>query len=163
MKTTYSIKEKSMLNSYERLILESLLKKDRCIEDISKDTSLDLNIIQNALMSLLTKCFIKKELDLYCVIKDQVKAYQNTKEAMEDQISERELLLHSMLYKSTPLSFFKVYLNEKDEIILKGMIKNLQVFLTEAQKNKNNNATKEEKIFIFGENNYVNTIKNITA
>jgi hypothetical protein len=151
-----------MLNSYERIVIESLLKKNRNLEDINHDTSLENSIIQNSLMSLLTKRFIKKELDLYCVILDQVKQYLTSKESLSDQLSEREILINSMLYKSCPLNFYKVHLSEKDQTILNGLLKNLENFFEEIQKKNNkSHSTKDEQIFILGGSNYVNTIKNI--
>jgi predicted transcriptional regulator len=151
-----------MLNSYERVVIESLLKRSRDINNIQEDTGLDIDVIQNTLMSLLTKGFIKKELDLYCTCNERIKYYQESKDSILDQFAEREILLNSMLHANSPMAFYKVYLNKKDKVILEGILKNLKDFLTEAQTNKNNlNNTKDEMLFILGENNYVNTIKNI--
>jgi predicted transcriptional regulator len=151
-----------MLNSYERIVIDSLLKKPKTIEKLITDSDLSETSIQNTLMSLLTKGFIKKELNLYEVFRDRLVSYQQSDESKEDLLSERELLFSSLIREHQKLNIHKVYLSKEDKAILKGLIHNLESFLR-GLNNEQNHQTKDETLIIYGENNYVSTIKNIIS
>lgn len=145
----------------ERMILESVNKSAKDLEQIHEDTGLDKSICTNVLFSLLAKNLIIIDFNVYRLNKNLSEAILSELTDQRNRCVEinalvRECVKLSLLEGSDTFKFKKVYMSEKDKKLLKAMLYNIETFLDglKSQKGK----TKEETFVFWGGENYANAI-----
>jgi len=152
------------LNLIERLVIDSLLKTKKTTYQLMHDTSLSEIVLNNTIMSLLAKSFIKQELETFKVNQSGIQSIMDAINSETSLIAEREILTQSIIRnnKNDPSNFrvHKVFMTEKEETIFNGLIYNLNEFLS-TLKSDQEELTKNEKIIIIAKENYENIINTL--
>lgn len=136
----------------DRMIINSVSKKNRNIQAIATDTNLSCDIIKIVLEDLLIKNIFTLKASEYFINQylntDQVKGI-NSKDSID---VEKIQIAKSALKKEAGFNLEKFALSKKDEVIFEGMLKSLKMFI-DSSKIKDA-TTKEENLFFWGQNNY---------
>mgnify|MGYP002025777572 CR=1 FL=1 len=147
----------------ERMILESINKGDKSLNEIKHDSGMDQQICENVLYSLMAKGLIKIEGTKYKMnagLSEAIIAELKDQLNMTVEIGSlvRECVKSSILKGNDSFKFKKVYMSESDKKFLKGMLYNLETFLDGLKSNKG--PTKEETFIFWGGENYAKAVSN---
>lgn len=141
----------------ERMVLESINKAAKSLDDIQEDTGLAGELCLNVVFSLSAKNLIVSKAGKYAFnanlcegIIAELKDSQNR--AVELNMLIRECVKDTIMGDGQSFSFKKVYMNEKEKKLLKAMLYNLESFLEGLKENKG--KTKDETFVFWGNENY---------
>lgn len=150
------------INLIERIIIESIYRKEKDFDDIYNDTNLPKTVIENCLMSLLSKNIIIKKLDRYYLNNNLSEEAIQAISSKTNKLNAKKLIMNEIIEssKGDDLGFYKVSMSEKEEKILKGLFYNVEEFLKGLETNKEAKTT-DERIIFWGENTYGKVINNI--
>lgn len=140
---------------FERIILESLEKNEKTLPELIEDTALNEKLIFHCLKNLAAKNIILIQERKY-TLNYQGKEQWNQNLLQADHLKlELQELLEGMLnvaLKKTPESLLKirkVHMEEKDEMILKAMLINVENFLQELEKKSTRSKKTSHKKIVF--------------
>jgi hypothetical protein len=134
---------------FERIILESLEKEQSTLKKIKEDTALNENILGRSLQHLVAKNMVLVEREVYSLNQKNKEEWKSFLLKEENVSLELQELLEGILkvaLKKNPQGFMKikkVHLGERDEIILKAMLKNIETFIAGLE----NLTPKKERTF----------------
>jgi hypothetical protein len=141
----------------DRLIINSLSKGNNDLTSIQKDTDIDYRIIEmvtqdlvikNIIITMDNKLHINKNIN-----EEQAREINNSK----DLNNEKIYVAKSLIHENKNFELKKYSLDNKNQILFEGMLKNITQFL-DCNKIKES-KTKDEKLFIFGFGNYSQIVK----
>lgn len=151
----------------ERMIIESLAKKEKNLWALSEDTGIEENLLKILLQEMLQKAWIKfgqgeyflspsKDLGWISEINSQRNLEGEVKELLESMVS---------LHFKDPQSLFKVQkleLTEDEEKLLNSHLKNLEQFFQNIRhsrmKKPLKGQTKKQKVVVWGAGFYQDLI-----
>lgn len=149
------------INLVERLVLESLQARKKNISELETCTSLNRELIQTILQSLISKSLIITEETKYRVNNNLSKAIKDgLNNSLDIKIELAEILnaTYNLRKGDTFLKLQKVHMNEKEEKLFHGMLYNMESFLKNLEK-KDEKLSKKKVIF-WGGGNYGKLINN---
>lgn len=153
----------------ERIVLESVSKKDKNIYELSLDTNLEQGLLLNILPELLMKNLIKYNRGIYSINKEQSLRWSetiNSKDSIKEEVKELFTNLVNEYFnkeqnkksKDTDLKVQKVWLSFDEEKLLNMHLVNLENFFKNIKLGRERNPIKEktheQKVVIWGVSNY---------
>lgn len=157
------------MNSYnltilERMVLETLQIRTKSLAEISNATSVEKELLNQIIQSLLCKGLImmeEKNFSINKVLNQAIKDELNDSIALMSEVNE---IVNSCLRKAinteskSSFKLKKVNMSGREEKIYSGLIYNLESFLNSLIKTEN---IKDQKIVFWGEGNYEDIKNNI--
>lgn len=161
----------------ERIVLESVAKKEKNLEELSIDTNLEHALLLNILPNLLMRNILKYQRGTYSIDKEQsllwltgINKDENLKEetkelftSLVNQYFKKDIEIQSK--KSSTLKVQKVWLTKDEEVILNGHMINLENFFIGVKNMRKINPirekTHEQKVVIWGISQYSNLVHGI--
>jgi CRISPR/Cas system-associated protein Csx1 len=160
----------------ERIVIESIAKKEKNIYELSIDTNLNQPLLLNILPELLMKNLIKYHRGIYSIDLQQSLMWKNTinkKINLKEEVKELFASIVNDYFnesisqneKNSELKIQKVWLDKNEELILKNHLNSLDNFLKTIKQNHEKKSMKpktfEQKILIWGVSNYSQLIDGI--
>jgi hypothetical protein len=160
----------------ERIVIESIAKKEKNIYELSIDTNLNQPLLLNILPELLMKNLIKYHRGIYSIDLEQSLMWKNTinkKVNLKEEVKELFASIVNDYFnesissneKNSELKIQKVWLDKNEELILKNHLNTLDNFLKTIKQNREKKSIKEktfeQKILIWGVSNYSQLIDGI--
>jgi GTPase involved in cell partitioning and DNA repair len=147
------------VTTIERILLESLNKSPKTLVELQDDLNFSTETIQNILLSLIPKGMVNQRLNKYHVNTLTCQAQLdmlNNKDNLQEEVIE--IVSNSI---NSDFKLKKVALSSEDKAILKSLLFNLDKFLEEVSKKKNQCATKDLEVIFWGFDQYNNITQNI--
>lgn len=161
----------------ERIVIESLSKKEKNIQQIEIDTNLAHGLLLNILPNLLMRNMIKYKNGTYSLDKEQCFVWLsqvNKKENVKEEAKEIFTSLVNQYFKKDPtlspqtgaqLKIQKMWLTRDEEIILKSHMATLEGFFNcvrEARKSHpQSEKTCEQRVVIWGSTHYSDLVEGV--
>ncbi len=160
----------------ERIVIESLSKKEKNIQEIEIDTNLSHGLLLNVLPNLLMRNMIRYKGGLYSIDKDHCFEWLsdvNKKENVKEEAKEIFTSLVNQYFKKEAtatnvgpqLKIQKMWLTRDEEIILKSHMANLEGFFSgvkEARKHRpQREKTCEQRVVIWGFSHYSDLVEGV--
>ncbi len=146
------------LSFFERQIIESVAKGHADIASLEKDTDLNKRICLETITSLKSQTIISGTNGTYSITESFISSYKQNNYPQKN-IGEIKSLVNLCIdtqaqekNESKCFHLKKVNLNQKEKAIFNSMIYNLQTFLNQIPKNKN--ETKNTEVVFFGSQSY---------
>lgn len=157
------------LTIFERIIIESLEKREKKFEDLHNDTCLQKTILANSLNYLLAKTIIVVNKDTYGLNMKYKHLWQADINSPINVELELQEILESLLKLALKhqgkdhLKIKKVTVGESDRIILKAMLRNVEAFINNLGKKKQTRLekTSDQQIVVWGLATYNELLKEI--
>lgn len=154
----------------ERIILESLISKEKNIEELEKDTEIERGYLLSTLFVLIRKQFIQKDnLGLYSlnkpVVYDFFKKYQLSDEFKYEVSDVFNSFLENYFSKkkcsSQSFKMKKIWLDKSDEKILNSYFINIENFIKNLEVNQavNENRLCNKRLVFWGSSQYSSILK----
>lgn len=161
----------------ERIVLESISKKEKNIHEISLDTNLDQAILLNILPNLLMKNIIKYNRGSYSIDKasslqwlDGINSDDNIKEEAKELFTGlvNQYFKKDLSKKLSPtLKIQKVWLTPEEEVLLNVHIVNLESFFQGIKNSRKTRPIKEktheQRVVIWGASRYSDLVHSVLA
>lgn len=161
----------------ERIVIESLSKKEKNIQEIEIDTNLSHGLLLNILPNLLMRNMVRYRNGIYSIDKDhcfewlsEVNKKENIKEeareiftSLVNQYFKKETTLGAQ--NGPQLRIQKMWLTRDEEMILKSHLATLEGFfngIKEARKHHpQREKTSEQRVVIWGLSHYSDLIEGV--
>lgn len=161
----------------ERIVIESLSKKEKNIFELSYDTSLDQALLLNVLPNLMMKNLVKYVRGIYSIDKENSLLWSqsiNKKENVKEELKEMFSSMVNHLYKNeiessktSQLKLQKMWLTNQEEVILRSHLNALDCFFQSVKESRKNEPLKEkiaeQKVVFWGCTNYSDLLNGILA
>lgn len=145
----------------ERMIVESVARNKKSLNQIRLDTSLDLGVIKALSEELVQKGIILFIDEKYCLNREGSTSWLkeiNSISKTKNEIKEIFNASVELMEKDNSISLKKVHLTEYEEKLLSIELKRVENFITEIQKERRGirakNRTKDMKVVYWGYSNY---------
>lgn len=160
----------------ERIVIESLSKKEKNIQEIEIDTNLSHGLLLNVLPNLLMRNMIRYKNGLYSIDKDHCFEWLsnvNKKENVKEEAKEIFTSLVNQYFKKETtasnvgpqLKIQKMWLTRDEEIILKSHMATLEGFFNgvkEARKyHPQREKTCEQRVVVWGFTHYADLVEGV--
>lgn len=158
----------------ERIIIESLSKKERNLQEIIFDTNIDHSLLLNILPNLLMKNMIRYKNGSYFINKENCFEWLNEinkGENIKEEVKELFISLVNQYFKkdkeknqivSPQLKVQKMWLTRDEEIILRSHMAGLDGFFNGVKDSRKvrpvNEKTSEQRVVIWGLSQYSDLI-----
>lgn len=147
---------KSLL-AVERMVYENLVKCEKSMPELTRDTSLSIGLLRNVLNSLIVKGMIEYKRGTYGPTKTSLTTKDQCDELVEMSQALAELKWNAN-DKDSLLSLKKVYVEKEDEMILKSMMASIESFVRDLQlrqsQNPKSHKVGERKVIMLGMGQY---------
>lgn len=153
----------------ERVVLESIAKKNRRLNEISRDIDLSQEIVLTILARLSSKGLIFYSDVGYDLTQNQLAWHTvNRDEAIKDELKElSENLVDTCLSKKEKnlYKLQKITLDEKEEKILNSLLNSVESYINNLREdrrksNKSKESTSKQKVIFWGHSNYSDVLLN---
>jgi hypothetical protein len=161
----------------ERIVIESLSKKEKNIQEIEIDTNLAHGLLLNILPNLLMRNMIKYKNGVYSIDKEQCFSWLkevNKKENVKEEAKEIFTSLVNQYFKRDPLltpqvgpqlKIQKMWLTRDEEIILKSHMATLEAFFHGVKDARRSHPqrekTCEQRVVIWGATCYSDLVEGV--
>jgi len=161
----------------ERIIIESLSKKERNLHEIILDTNLEHGLLLNILPNLLMKNMIRYNRGIYSIDKEncfqwlnEINKNDNVKEEAKELFISlvNQYFAKSILKKSVvepQLKIQKVWLTKDEEIILRSHMVGLERFFSGVKDSRKvrpeKEKTCEQRVVIWGWSQYSDLVEGV--
>lgn len=161
----------------ERIVIESLSKKEKNIQEIEIDTNLAHGLLLNILPNLLMRNMIRYKNGVYSIDKEQCFSWLsqvNKRENVKEEAKEIFTSLVNQYFKKDPqlspqmgaqLKIQKMWLTRDEEMILKSHMATLEGFFNsvkEARKyHPQREKTCEQRVVIWGSTHYSDLVEGV--
>jgi len=157
----------------ERIIIESLAKKEKNVFELEIDTNLDQALLLNILPNLLMKNLVRYQRGIYSIDKEKSLLWLDTINERENIKEEVKELFTSLvneyfkddLKKSSELKVQKIWLTRDEELILKGHLNTLESFFSSVRESRKSRPQKEktaeQKVVVWGLSNYQDIVQGV--
>ena len=161
----------------ERIVIESLSKKEKNIQEIEIDTNLSHGLLLNILPNLLMRNMIRYQRGIYSIDKEscfkwlsEVNKKENIKEeakeiftSLVNQYFNKELSEHKA--SGPQLKIQKMWLTRDEEILLKSHMAALDGFFQSIKESRQHNPQKEktyeQRVVIWGLSQYSDLVDGV--
>lgn len=166
-------KMKNGLTMIERLVVESLVKKERNIQELELDTKLSHGILMNVLLELLMNGVIRYQKGLYSLEKENSFQWLNKVNQKENLKAETKEVANSLIDRyfaennkvATELKVKKVWLTKEEEIVLNSHLINLESFFNQVKNARKlrpqKENTAEQRVILWGTSHYSELVEGI--
>lgn len=157
---------KYYITTLERALLESLKNSEKDIETLFNDLDFDKVIIVNLLHSLLAKNLIKLTSNQYYLNNNISKNMISELQRTDSQLLEIKEII-GQTFKSAKIKgdqsfkLKKISMSNKDLIVFKSMLSNIDSFLTDISKKSNKMKTCEQQVIFWGVKEYSEILNEI--
>lgn len=161
----------------ERIVIESLSKKEKNIQQIEIDTNLAHGLLLNILPNLLMRNMVKYKNGIYSLDKDQCFLWLNEvnkKENVKEEAKEIFTSLVNQYFKKdsttspktgAQLKIQKVWLTRDEEIILKSHMASLESFFYSVKEARKHHPQKEktceQRVVVWGLTHYSDLVEGV--
>ncbi|MDO9183201.1 MAG: hypothetical protein Q7U04_12370 [Bacteriovorax sp.] len=161
----------------ERIIIESLSKKERNMQEIILDTNLDHSLLLNILPNLLMKNMIRYTRGTYSIEKENCFQWLNEVNKTDNVKEEAKELFISLVNQyfkkdlvkpvgnETQLKIQKVWLTRDEEVILRSHLSGLDGFFTGVKASRRikpeREKTCEQRVVIWGLSQYSDLVDGV--
>jgi hypothetical protein len=160
----------------ERIIIESLAKKERNMQEIVIDTNLEQGLLLNILPNLLMKNMIRYQRGMYSLEKEtcfQWLSEVNSGANIKEEAKELFTSLVNQYFKDTlpkkgikpHLKIQKMWLTADEEVVLRSHMAGLDLFFsgikTARKTRPEKEKTSEQKVLIWGLSQYSDLIEGV--
>lgn len=161
----------------ERIIVESLSKKERNMQEIINDTNLDQALLLNILPNLLMKNMIRYTRGIYSIDKEhcmlwlnEINKTDNVKEeakelfiSLVNQYFQKDVRLNNSV--SPQLKIQKVWLTTDEEMVLRSHMASLDGFFSGVKASRKvkpqREKTCEQRVVIWGLSQYSDLVEGV--
>ncbi|GAB4013159.1 MAG: hypothetical protein Fur0010_09710 [Bdellovibrio sp.] len=147
---------KSLL-AVERMVFDSLIKCEKSMHELTRDTSLSSSMLRNILNSLIVKGMIEYKKGIY----GPTKMSLNELDKEYDLLEMSQGLARLKWRENDDESFLtlkKIYVDKDDELILKSMMASMDSFVRDIQlrqsQNPKSHKVGERKVIVLGMGQY---------
>lgn len=152
----------SGITTIERLVLESLGQSSKEIPALMQDTKLELRFLANILHALTLRGLIVRTGEGYSLNNKIVVSNSDDINNFAAKKTEATELISGLLTPhDSPLKLRKVYLNDRDRTILRGLLKNIENFVNGLPSPSKNNPTHSWSVVVCGEDRYGSIINRL--
>jgi hypothetical protein len=160
----------------ERIVIESVSKKEKNIQEIEIDTNLSHGLLLNILPNLLMRNMIRYKCGQYSIDKDHCFEWLsevNKKENVKEEAKEIFTSLVNQYFKKEStqapagpqLKIQKMWLTREEEIILKSHMATLEGFFSGVKESRKHHPqrekTCEQRVVIWGFSHYSDLIEGV--
>jgi hypothetical protein len=161
----------------ERIIIESISKKDKNIQELAIDTNLDHALLLNVLPNLLMKNIIKYQKGTYSIEKESSFLWRQSINRDDNVKEEAKELFTSLVNQSLRkdlaeknkntalLKIQKVWLTKDEEVILNTHMINLENFFNTIKNSRKltpiREKTYEQKVVMWGASQYSELVQGV--
>lgn len=161
----------------ERIIIESLSKKERNLQEIIQDTSLDHSLLLNVLPNLLMKNMILYRRGIYSIDKEncfQWLSEINKGDNVKEEAKELFISLVNQYFKKdyakktsteTQLKIQKIWLTAEEERVLRSHMAGLEIFFSGIKATRKTHPEKEktceQRVVIWGLSQYSDLLEGV--
>ena len=146
----------------ERMVLESLVKGEKNIQDLGDDTNLSQNLLSGIASTLVMRGIIRFKRGKYSLNLEEKGWVSeiNAEECVKEEVKELFISLVNHYYADREkiqagLKVQKVYMSESDEKIFNSLLYNLESFVKSLRENKKcAGKTCEQKVVMWGHSTY---------
>lgn len=155
------------ISPLERIILESIQRKNKTNLEIANDTNINAGILQNIIHSVLIKGLIKFDGNSFEINNNLPKEVIESLKNKENLILECNEVIRASIKLSIKdeenkgFRLKKSSLNESQQKLLQAMLFNIESFLEDCDQENKNMKTKDKTVIFWGSNSYENLTKNI--
>jgi DNA-binding MarR family transcriptional regulator len=150
----------------ERMVLESLQQSSKNVTKLNECTKLERGYLNNILPSLISKGLISQDrehkYEINKNINNDIKKELHDKKNVTTELNEIVgTCIRDRIHNNNESAFKlkKVFLTAREQKIFKGLIYNIETFLSSADNKSHNTA--DQTLFFWGENNYGKVTNNI--
>ena len=141
----------------ERLILESLFKREKTFPELIECSSLDHEVLQFVISSLISKNLVLIHNHTYGINKNLADTMKSELKNPVDTFTEVNELLSNCItltkFGNAKFKLKKISVTKEEEVILKGLLDQIDFFIKSLNKNEDKPLS-EQKIIFWGEGNY---------
>ena len=161
----------------ERIIIESLSKKERNLQEIINDTSLEHSLLLNILPNLLMKNMIRYTRGIYSLEKENCFLWLkeiNKNDYIKEEAKELFISLVNQYFRAdickkpameTQLKIQKVWLTSDEEMVLRSHMASLDGFFTGVKASRRvkpeREKTSEQRVVIWGLSQYSDLVDGV--
>jgi hypothetical protein len=161
----------------ERIVIESLSKKEKNIQEIEIDTNLGHALLLNILPNLLMRNMVRYKSGVYSIDKEHCFEWLrdvNKKENVKEEAKEIFTSLVNQYFQKDPtstpqtgpqLKIQKMWLTRDEELILKSHMATLEGFFNGVKEARRYRAQKEktceQRVVIWGFSNYSDLVEGV--
>jgi hypothetical protein len=150
---------KFYITPLERLILESLSRKEKDLSSLEDDTKLDQLILSNILQSLAAKNLVILERRKYYLNQAlsnlMIKELKDNQSVMAEVNQVIKVCMNNMLNHNEGLfKYKKVYMDKSEEKLFNALLIQMETFIDGLSRNKG--KTHEQKVIFWGSDTYEN-------
>lgn len=155
----------------ERMVLESLSRKPKNLQEIILDTGLDEALLKNIVPFFLMENMVRYEKGIYSLNMKESEKWMdkiNQREHLKEEVKElftslvnqyfNEMKAKEEKLSEVDLKVRKVWLTSSEEKILNSYIKNIESFIKSIEEDRKRQPVKErlceKKVFIWGQSDY---------
>ena len=150
------------ITTIERLLLESLGQGPKEIPALMVDTQLDLRILSNVLHALTLRSFVIRTTEGYALNKHLSESERKSIDAFDAKKSEvMELISGLYNQHSNQLRVRKVAMTDKDRTILRGLLKNVEDFVSGLPAPTKHAPTHSWSVVAWGEDKYSTIVQRL--
>lgn len=150
----------------ERLVVESLAKGEKSLNDLHHDTAIAYGLLNNIIVQLQFKEVLSYEKGKYYLKKESFSNSSSQRESFQLELKELFMSLLNQYFeddRTATLRVQKVWMNDSEEKIFHSYLINMEKFLSDLQKNQYHKAstltTKDKKVVVWGHANYSQLIE----
>jgi hypothetical protein len=163
----------------ERIIIESLSKKERNLQELIFDTNLDHSLLLNILPNLLMKNMIRYNRGTYSIEKENCLVWLaeiNKSDNVKEEAKELFISLVNQYFKKdlnkkpamdAQLKIQKVWLTREEELVLRSHMLTLDGFFTGVKASRRvkpeKEKTYEQRVVIWGLSQYSDLVDGVLA
>lgn len=150
-----------IINPIERVIVLSLIQKDKTINELTIDTNLKFEYVFKSVQSLIVKNFIFYQDGSYFFHSDRINEIKEILENEENKKLDSAFILNSAINEAIEnknkesLSIRSIRLDSQDEKTLRFLFQQVESFLQSAsQKNKNKKEDTQYNYIYWGKQSF---------
>jgi hypothetical protein len=167
---------KDSLLIIERIVIESISKKDKNIYELVNDTKLNQELLQKILPNLLMKNLIRYQRGIYSIEKTMALKWLETineKQNLKEEVKEMFATLVNNYYqedqnaikKNNQLRVQKIWLSPDEDSILRSHLAMIDLFFKNIKNSRERNPvrerTHEQRVIIWGTSMYSDLVEGV--
>jgi len=161
----------------ERIVIESLSKKERNLQEMINDTNLDHSLLLNILPNLLMKNMIKYHRGIYSLNKENCLQWLsdiNKNDNIKEEAKELFVSMVNQYFRKEPIPFAstapqlkiqKMWLTPDEEMVLRSHLATLDSFFTGVKASRKvkpvREKTHEQRVVIWGLSQYSDLVDGV--
>ncbi len=149
------------LTSIERIVIESIGASEKSLPEIMKDTQLELRLLANVLHALTLRGWVVVSPQGYRINRS---SHRDVIGSPEDHRQEAlELVEGLVASKERRLGLHKVWMSEKDRVILRALFRNIEEFLRTLPPPPSEAQLHDYTLLVWGEDQYGSVVSRLAG